>query len=449
MKEKLVVYTMAIGGDYDLQPVTATYDVDYICFTDQQNLEACGWTILQVSPLLPGDTFRSSRDFKVRPHCWLANYTRSIYIDSSVHLHQDPLKIWDYLVPNELIVFGGFFHSYRSNLLEEFFAVGSSKLDYKRVIEEQLQVYRTHNIRTLVEKPVWGGFLARRHNNLSCINAMEIWFAHILRYSRRDQLSLPIALSNLSSNQINLVSDDIFSTVYHSWPMSKKAKPAGYTVEETFHDNQEMNDHPEENSNRKNIFIDCGANDGKSAIWFRANKDPSGIYHYVVIEPHPDFSDRLNNLGMQLSAPVTYLQGCAWVEDGEQKLYVDDRKTWHGDWEGSSLFATKTSGKMNLERPLTVQTYDLTRWLKTNTKPDDFIILKLDCEGAEYPILEHMITSGKIDYINEIYAEWHYDKIRDFTEEQHNRIIAEIKKRNIPLYQWIDPTAKGMSTQRI
>lgn len=38
----------------------------------------------------------------------------------------------------------------------------------------------------------------------------------------------------------------------------------------------------------------------------------------------------------------------------------------------------------------------------------DNIHLKMDCEGAEYPILEHLIATGAIKKISLIWIEWHY-----------------------------------------
>lgn len=228
----LVIYTVVIGGDYDLPPTRPQEGVDFICFTDQPKLDPNGWTVRKISPFLPSDTFRSSRDIKIRPHRWLAEYSRSIYIDSSVELTSDPEKIWNHLIPNNIVTFGGFFHSYRRTIEDEFSAVEKSRLDYRLILTEQLNAYQTHHPQILQDKPIWGGFLARRHNLQPCVEAMEIWFAHVLRYSRRDQLSLPIALFSLSAEQKNIVSSSIRKSPFHQWPVSKKPKPPGYNVKD-------------------------------------------------------------------------------------------------------------------------------------------------------------------------------------------------------------------------
>ncbi len=232
MQKTLVIYTVVMGGDYDLTPTRPQDGVDYICFTDRQGLKPNGWIVRNVLPFIPSDTIRSSREPKIRPHRYLSDYANSIYIDSTVHLRKDPFVLWDYLIPDESAVFGGFFHSFRATVADEFSAVAEAKLDYQHTIVEQLQAYRTHHAQTLNEKPVWGGVLARRHNAHSCLDAMEVWFAHVLRYSRRDQLSLPLALSHLPDKQRNIILADIQLTEFHEWPVSSKPKPPGYTVSE-------------------------------------------------------------------------------------------------------------------------------------------------------------------------------------------------------------------------
>lgn len=142
-----------------------------------------------------------------------------------MHLRKDPQQLWDYLIPDQDVVFGAFFHSLRDTVAEEFVAVAEAKLDFRHVIDAQMQAYKTFHPKTLEERLVWGGILARRHNEAACVEAMEVWFSHILRYSRRDQLSLPLALSSLSREQRNIRQDDIFVTDFHQWPVTEKTKP--------------------------------------------------------------------------------------------------------------------------------------------------------------------------------------------------------------------------------
>ena len=228
--KKLLVYTTAIGWNYDLPAINEKSNVDYICLTDQEISSPNGWTCRPINPLFKGDLFRSSREPKTKPHELFTDYERSLFIDTTVCLKVDPNELWNYLIPNNQVIFGAIYHSFRESVKDEFSAVASAGLDHVSTMQEQFDNYKKFNLDILLSKPVWGGILARRHNHPDCINAMQTWFSHILRYSRRDQLSLPIALQKLPPDRLNIVSLDLFNSQFHSWPHNYSNKPPYQTV---------------------------------------------------------------------------------------------------------------------------------------------------------------------------------------------------------------------------
>ena len=74
---------------------------------------------------------------------------------------------------------------------------------------------------------------------------------------------------------------------------------------------------------------------------------------------------------------------------------------------------------------------------------EDYIILKLNIEGAEYMILEKMIRDGSIEYINELYCQFHHEKISSLSRRYHNKLIKKIKKKNLKFYSWINENRIG------
>ena len=228
MSASLAVYTVVMGDGYSLPKTVPQPRVDYICFTNIPDLVPNGWSLKVVPPLLPADLVRSSREQKIRPHRWLRGYSRSLYIDASVQLIEKPLLLWDHLIKDELNVLGLMHHSYRDNILDEFEAVLKAGFDDKGVLAKQIEAYKKYFPKTLNDKPNWGGLLARRHNEPACIEAMEIWFANVMRYSRRDQLSLPVAMSVLSEDRYRVVSGDIHGAEFHIWPRNGNQRPKRY-----------------------------------------------------------------------------------------------------------------------------------------------------------------------------------------------------------------------------
>lgn len=224
----LAVYTVIMGDGYALPPVTPEPEVTYLCFTDQYGLDPRGWEIVSVSPLLPHDLPRSSREQKLRPHRWLGGFDRSIYVDPSVELTGSAEELWSTLVPNQEIVLGCFWHSFRDTLELEFDTVRETHLEHPHLLTELRDMISDINPTLLQQRPNFGGILARHHHHPACVDAMEYWFALVLRYSRRDQLSFPLALTHFAEGRVFIFQHDIHASAFHRWPIEGYKRPARY-----------------------------------------------------------------------------------------------------------------------------------------------------------------------------------------------------------------------------
>jgi Protein of unknown function (DUF616) len=227
--EKLVVYTAAFGEGFDLPPVIPSHNVHYKCFTNLPTLTSEEWEIILVDPILPHDLPRSSREQKIRPHRWLSEFSKSLYIDTRVAILNDPQELWNLLIGSDLeTFFGAFLHNRRSTVLAEFAMVARMGLDSEKAISAHLNFFRSTDPAALTLKPIWGGMLARRHMAPECMLAMEAWHKQVMKYSRRDQLSLPSVLQNLSPRSAHFIDGEIGSSDFHIWPKSIDQKPPGY-----------------------------------------------------------------------------------------------------------------------------------------------------------------------------------------------------------------------------
>lgn len=215
---KACVYTVLLGGYDQLlpQPVAAESDADFICFTDDPELESADWTIHLVEPRFPQDLHRSSRVYKILGHEILDGYDATLCIDASVRLRQAPEAILEaWLTDGHDMALVQ--HSYREQVLDEFDEVIRLNYDDRARVYEQLTDYSVAYPDVLPAKPHWGGMLARR-TTPAVATAMRLWFDHVLRYSRRDQLSLMLALTHggLRYRSIEL---DNFGSEFHEWPV--------------------------------------------------------------------------------------------------------------------------------------------------------------------------------------------------------------------------------------
>lgn len=185
------VYTAVIGGYETVLSSPPDSTVDYICFTDDPDLTSDRWRIERVDPLLPGDPVRSARHLKIVGHPLLDGYDETLWVDNRVELLTDPAELLaDWLSDADISMP---WHSFRETVVDEFVAVLESGLDDPSRPQEQLLHYLAHEPDALQERPYWTALVARR-STPEVAEAMARWRDHVMRYSRRDQLSVNVAL---------------------------------------------------------------------------------------------------------------------------------------------------------------------------------------------------------------------------------------------------------------
>jgi len=101
---------------------------------------------------------------------------------------------------------------------------------------------------------------------------------------------------------------------------------------------------------------------------------------------------------------------------------------------GSTLLKNKVRGNIDESRFINVDVIDFSRYIIDTFKKTDEIFLKVDIEGEEYRLFDHMIKTGAIKYISKIFCEWHYHKIKGYKQnkkkfkENHNEIVSQLNK---------------------
>eukprot|EP00759_Apiculatamorpha_spiralis_P020825 PhF_6_TR26077/c0_g1_i8/m.36806 len=61
----------------------------------------------------------------------------------------------------------------------------------------------------------------------------------------------------------------------------------------------------------------------------------------------------------------------------------------------------------------TVPMHDITEWFASNVNEDDYVVLKMDIEGAEWAVMEAMRKKGTWRFIDEFYFECHHKQMSD------------------------------------
>jgi len=226
---EIIVYTCLIGENEGLnsQPFFQSSKLRHVCLTDDPNLISDDWEIILVDRIIPNDCYRSQRHFKTRPHIFFPDYKYSLYLDNTVVLKKKTEDFLSMIFTNKEITENDPFfclpyHS-QFDLINEFNACANNKLDDQIRIYEQLNDYIKTNLNALKKRAYWGAILVRNHNHKKVVKFSEIWFSHICRYSRRDQLS--IIHASLQA-QIDLTGFDLNNSYseYHRWPITIKKR---------------------------------------------------------------------------------------------------------------------------------------------------------------------------------------------------------------------------------
>lgn len=218
------VYTALLGPYEDLseQPAAEASDVPFICFTDRDDLVSDTWTIVKVELPFPFDLVRSQRQLKILGHPVLDAYEETLYIDNSVFLEARPEDILDeWLADSDFTLHR---HSFRERVIDEFDEIVRLNYDDAGRVNEQLLHYAEAYPEVMLEQPYWNGMLARRRTP-AVQASMRIWYDHVLRYSRRDQLSANVAFS-LGEAQVNGIVGDNNASRWHRWPVDVKRRAA-------------------------------------------------------------------------------------------------------------------------------------------------------------------------------------------------------------------------------
>lgn len=110
--------------------------------------------------------------------------------------------------------------------------------------------------------------------------------------------------------------------------------------------------------------------------------------------------------GFDPSPAVKQIEGK--YDIGNTKVIVERKAAWTEDgwlyWQPTGYGTVSTERNWNFAE-YRVRCFDLAQFI-LDLKQD--VIVKIDAEGAEYPILEHCIQKGAADRIKLLWIEWHF-----------------------------------------
>jgi FkbM family methyltransferase len=180
----------------------------------------------------------------------------------------------------------------------------------------------------------------------------------------------------------------------------------------------------------KKIFIDLGAHYGSSVDLFLESFPNSQDYEIHSFECNPACCKKYKS-----KYPSLFLYEKA-VSTSDESIDFYTGKHLSG-----SLRNDKLTGNIYKAKPILVESVDISSFIKKQFSPNDYIVLKIDIEGTEYDILPKMLKDGLFDgYINKLYGEWHWDRLKNISKEFHENLIQQLKQKNFTMKEWCAET---------
>lgn len=160
------------------------------------------------------------------------------------------------------------------------------------------------------------------------------------------------------------------------------------------------------------IYIDAGAYNGdtldcEKLFGFKADKK-------IAFEVNPRFIKKLQKTDAEVHHQAV------WFRNAEIDVYIDKALKPLG----TTVFSSKAK-KLPLIKKIRVESIDFSEFVK-NLDADE-IVIKMDIEGAEFPVLDKMIKDNSFRKVKKLYCEFHPNKVTQYTTTDKNAIINRLK----------------------
>lgn len=163
------------------------------------------------------------------------------------------------------------------------------------------------------------------------------------------------------------------------------------------------------------ILIDCGASNGSAIAELQDSY--GGFDKIYAIEPNPENYRRIETDDPRL----TKMEAAISTASGSVKLFFGER------YDGSTLYPEKLSGGINRAHYATVAAIDFSEWLAQNVSEDDYVVCKMDVEGAEFDVLEHLLRTRRMRLIDVLLVEWHPSRFPNPWKLRYRRFMIKLR----------------------
>ena len=195
-------------------------------------------------------------------------------------------------------------------------------------------------------------------------------------------------------------------------------------------------------STDKILFLDLGSNLGQGYNWFKKYYKHLNI-KFELFEPNPYCCDELEKIPEVKSGKVKLNNFGVGINSGSFNLYGLDHNEGGKFAQGGSIVKEHNSDLYEVieNNAIKVNLIDFSNYLASISCKFEKIIVKMDIEGAEVDLLEHLIKEGTIGHISILYVEFHsqYQILSQskITKNREHKILKLLSQRdNLKVRIW-------------
>ncbi|KAF9335629.1 hypothetical protein BG006_011054 [Podila minutissima] len=196
------------------------------------------------------------------------------------------------------------------------------------------------------------------------------------------------------------------------------------------------------------IFVDLGANKADTLEVFLNQPGAKFRYNYprpewatheeaeiFLFEANPVFNpdlvhakEKYDEQGIKVTIfPSTVVD----VRDGIRTFFLDTVNDGKDYW-GSSIYSDHPDVIRSASKGTDLTAVNIAVWLLRNTLPRDFVVVKMDIEGAEHEVVPHLVEMRAWSVIDHLLIEWHSPSLgggdAEEIEARRARAYAAVEK---------------------
>jgi len=186
----------------------------------------------------------------------------------------------------------------------------------------------------------------------------------------------------------------------------------------------------------RKLMIDCGFNRGIVAEQMLTALPGFSLHGFEVQQDIRQFADRLRARLPDRQIEVMY----AAVGKRDGAIDYFEAAEWGKNYKGGTTTVASKQSAVNYADPKQAPCVDFSRWLLSQTCDDAFVFVKMDIEGGEYEVIEHLLETGAIERIDVLAVEWHAHKFPDAVRTRYLAIEERVRQyahgRGLTVIDW-------------